>query len=217
MPDGGPVGPRAMNWLAHILLAGPHADDQLGGVLADLLSMTEARQMPPGIRRGIALHHRVDASGDAHPAACASNRRLVDANVGVRPAAAGIGVDMIYDHLLARDWARYCPAVELGTFTARFYRLAAQSNAPIPPKARMALALMRQENWLESYRDLAEVRAVLGRIRHRLSPRAAAASPLPMAADVFADDPGPFEQDFAHFWPDMVAHAASFLAKEAIG
>ena len=203
-----------MNWLAHILLAGPNADDRLGGVLADMLSLSEARRMPTGIQRGIALHQSIDAFGDAHPAACASNRRLTNAGVGLRPAAAGIAVDMLYDHLLARDWERHCPATSLAGLAAEFYRAAAAMTAPIPPKVRHGLNLMRAENWLESYRDPAEIRAVLGRIRGRLSPRAAEVSPLPAAMDVFAHDPRPFEADFARFWPDMVAHAEAFLARE---
>ncbi len=202
------------NWLAHILLAGPDDEYRLGGVLADLVSTVAAHGLSPGIRRGIALHHSLDAFGDAHPAACASNRRLVSAGVGLRPAAAGIAVDMLYDHLLARDWPRYCPTVSLAEFAEAFYRSAARGDPAVPPKARLALEHMRTENWLESYRDLGEVRTVLERIRRRLSPRAAAASPLPAAAGVFERNPTPFEEDFARFWPDMVTHAAKFLSLE---
>lgn len=204
-----------MNWLAHILLAGLNPEMQLGGVLADMLSAAEARQMPLGIRRGIALHQSIDAYGDAHPAACASNRRLTMASVGLRPAAAGIGVDMLYDHLLARDWPACCPQVSLADFAVGFYRAAAGSLAPIPPKARLGLDAMRTEDWLTSYRDPEEVRAVLERIRRRLSPRAAAMSPLPVAVDIFLRDPTPFQEDFARFWPDIVRHAERFLAREA--
>ena len=205
-----------MNWLAHILLAGPNPEDQLGGVLADLLSMPEARAMPPGIQHGIALHQRIDAFADAHPAVSASNRRLTTAGVGLRPAAAGIAVDMLYDHLLARDWPRYCPEVPLEVFAADFYRIAAAITTPIPPKARLALDYMRTEDWLSSYRDPRETRAVLERIRRRLSARAAAVSPLPVAVDVFTHNPRAFEEDFARFWPEIVAHAQTFLAREAL-
>lgn len=200
-----------MNWLAHILLAGPDPDLQLGGVLADMLSMPEARTMPPGIQRGIALHQRIDAFADAHPAVAASNRRLTNAGVGLRPAAAGIAVDMLYDHLLARDWPRYCPEVPLAAFARSFYQIAAACSAPIPPKVRFGLDLMRTEDWLTSYHHVEEIRAVLGRIQRRLSPRAAAVSPLPLATDVFSNDPAGFEADFARFWPEVVLHAGASL------
>ena len=198
-----------MNWLAHILLAGDDEDGQLGGVLADLLPMTQTRDLPVGVRRGIALHHAIDAFSDAHPAVNASNRRISTAGVGLRPAAAAVAVDVLYDHVLARRWAAYCPARSLETFCADFYRVTTDKAAVLPANARMAFDLMRAENWLLSYRDLGEIRRVLARIRLRLSPRAAALSPLAAAADVFARDPAAFEEDFARFWPDVAAHAAN--------
>lgn len=199
-----------MNWLAHILLAGDDGELQLGGVLADLLPATQTAGLPPGVRRGIALHHAIDAFSDAHPAFVASARRIAEADVGLRPAAAAIAVDMLYDHLLARAWARYGPAQNLETFCANFYRTASEQAAVVPPRARVALDLMQAEDWLVSYRDLDEIRRVLERIRRRLSPRAAALSPLGRAADVFARNPAAFEDDFARFWPQIVAHVEEY-------
>ncbi len=198
-----------MNWLAHILLAGNNEDDQLGGVLADLLTMPQTKFLPPGVQHGVALHQAIDAFSDAHPAVIASGRRISSAGVGLRPAAAAIAVDMLYDHLLAQQWAEHCPARSLEIFSADFYRVTARQAAIVPPRARMALDLMRVENWLLSYRDLAEIRHVLARIRRRLSPRAAEVSPLASAVDVFARDPAAFADDFARFWPDVVAHVAA--------
>ena len=199
-----------MNWLAHILLAGDDPEMQLGGVLADLLTLPQTKALPPSVRRGIALHQTIDAFCDAHPAVSASNRRISGGGVGLRPAAAAVAVDMLYDHLLARDWARYGLAQSLETFCANFYQAASTQAAIIPPKARLALDLMRAENWLVSYRDLGEIRHTLERIRRRLSPRAAELSPLASAVDVFARDPAAFEADFARFWPDMAAHVDAF-------
>ena len=200
-----------MNWLAHILLAGNSEEDQLGGVLADLLTMTQVKLLPPGVQHGVALHHAIDAFSDAHPAVNASNRRISTAGVGLRPAAAAIAVDMLYDHLLARRWTLHYPTRSLETFCVDFYRVASAQAAVVPPQARMALDLMQAENWLLSYRDLAEIRRVLERIRRRLSPRAAELCPLAAAVDVFARDPAAFADDFACFWPDVAAHAAAFI------
>lgn len=201
-----------MNWLAHILLAGGDADSQLGGVLADLVGMNTARTLPDGLRRGIALHHAIDAFSDAHPAVGVSNRRLTSAGVGLRPAAAAIAVDMLYDHLLARTWTRRCPAENLESFAENFYRTAAARETFIPPGVRKVFYFMRAENWLVSYRELGEIRKALERIRGRLSPRAAALCPLASAADVFAREPEAFESDFEAFWPHVADRAAAFLA-----
>ena len=201
-----------MNWLAHILLAGDDEEDQLGGVLADLLTMPQTNDLTPGLRRGIALHHAIDAFSDAHPAVSASNRRISAAGVGLRPAAAAVALDVLYDHLLARRWVLHCPTRTLETFSADFYRVASARAALVPPQARLVFGWMQAENWLVSYRDLGEIRRVLERIRRRLSPRAAALSPLALAADVFARDPAAFEDDFKRFWPDVAQHAANCRA-----
>ena len=202
-----------MNWLAHIVLAGPQPADQIGGVAADLVTAAQARSLPGDLRRGIALHHAIDAFTDRHPAVLASCRRLYRAGIGLPAAAAGIAVDMLYDHLLARRWPRDVPTarpVTLETFAAGFYRAAAgEAVACLPEKARRVLARMAAEDWLASYQELANVRLALEGIRRRLSPRAAEACPLALAADVFAAEPEPFEADFNAFWPELVIHAAS--------
>ena len=202
-----------MNWLAHILLAGPDGDDQLGGVLADLVPMAAARELPAGVRRGVALHLAIDAFTDAHPAVCASVRRISTGGVGLRPAAAAIAVDVLYDHLLARQWtSRGPPGVSLETFTHGFYALANARAALFPWKARQAFDAMAAQDWLGSYRSLDGVRVALERIRRRLSPRAAAVCPLAGAVKVFRLEPEGFAGDFACFWPEVAAHAQRFLA-----
>ena len=207
-----------MNWLAHIVLAGPEPADQIGGVAADLVTATQARALPGDIRRGIALHHAVDAFTDRHPAVIASCRRLYRAGIGLPAAAAGIAVDMLYDHLLASRWPRDLPAgsaLALEAFTARFYRAATGDRAAcLPEKARLVIGKMAADDWLASYRELANVRLALEGIRQRLSPRAAAACPLPLAADVFMDEPGVFEANFEVFWPELAAYAMSVRSFE---
>ena len=198
-----------MNWLAHIVLAGPDPDDQLGGVLADLVPMAISRGLPAGLRRGVALHLSIDAFSDAHPAVGESVRRISAAGVGLRPVAAAVAVDMLYDHLLAQGWARHgTPGVGLDAFARGFYTLAGASLDTVPPNARPVLTAMAAQDWLGSYRELDQIHSALERIRQRLSPRAAAQCPLAAAVDVFRAQPSAFEEDFSRFWPDVTAHAA---------
>ena len=197
-----------MNWLAHILLAGPDGDDQLGGVLADLVPVTAARELPGGVQRGIALHLAIDSFSDAHPAVCTSIRRISHGGVGLRPAAAAIAVDVLYDHLLACDWTAYGPpGVALATFTGGFYDLASAHRELFPWKVQQAMDAMAAQDWLGSYQTVDGVRVALERIRRRLSPRAAAVCPLADAVEVFRREPDGFARDFARFWPEVVAHA----------
>ena len=202
-----------VNWLAHILLADPDGEDQLGGVLADLVSMTAVSQLPAGIQRGVALHLAIDSFSDAHPAVGASVRRVSSGGVGLRPAAAAIAVDVLYDHLLTRAWAAYGPpGVALEAFTRGFYDLAAAQRALFPPTVQLAMDAMAVQDWLGSYQTLDGVRVALERIRRRLSPRAAALCPLANAVEVFRREPEGFQEDFARFWPEVAAHARGVRA-----
>ena len=197
-----------VNWLAHIVLAGPDPEDQLGGVLADLVPMPVIRGLSAGLRRGVALHLSIDAFSDAHPAVGVSVRRISSAGVGLRPAAAAIAVDMLYDHLLARDWVRHGPReTVLTAFARHFYTLSCARLDTVPPDARRVLAGMALQDWLGSYRELDQIGHALERIRRRLSPRAAELCPLAAAVDIFRAQSAAFEEDFAQFWPDVTAHA----------
>ncbi len=201
-----------MNWLGHVFLAGNDPEIQIGGVLADVLSIAGSAHLNAGLRRGMALHRSIDASGDAHPAFVESCRRLARAQVGLRSVACGIAVDVLYDHLLATHWDRHCPAVSLREFTADFYRAATDRAAGLPAIAQKVFSYMQTEDWLGSYRELDGVHVALTRIRRRLSPRAARQSPLPAAVAAFCADRAGFEADFEAFLPDVQAHAAGFLA-----
>lgn len=201
-----------MNWLGHVFVAGGDPEDQIGGVLADVLSMAGSAHLGAGLQRGMALHRAIDAFGDAHPAFVESCRRLARADVGLRSLACGIAVDVLYDHLLAVQWERWCPAVTLPEFAAGFYRTAISRSAELPPMAQQVFTYMQAEDWLGSYRELDGVHLALTRIRRRLSPRAARQSPLPAAVAAFCADRDGFETDFAAFLPDVQAHAAAFLA-----
>ena len=202
-----------MNWLAHIFLAGGDPEDQIGGVLADVLTPRATAGLSPGVLRGMALHRSLDAHGDAHPAFLESCRRLARAGVGLRSLACGVAVDVLYDHVLASHWEEFCPAVALETFAQSFYDAAARHAGELTPAARTAFIRMAEEDWLSSYREIEGVRVTLQRIRARLSARAAEQSPLPAAVEVYQADSAGFEEDFRRFLPAAQAHAAAFLAE----
>jgi acyl carrier protein phosphodiesterase len=148
----------------------------------------------------------------------ASCRRLYQARIGLPAAAAGIAVDMLYDHLLAARWPHDVvadAASPLPLFAADFYRLTSSDAAsPLPATARQVLDRMAAEDWLTSYQDLGSIRLALERIRQRLSPRAAAACPLARAADVFAAQHDAFAADFEAFWPELAAHSRQYLLNQ---
>ena len=92
-----------MNYLAHLLLAQPTDDSRLGAIIGDFMSGRAVAEFTPGIQEGILLHRRIDEITDAHPVFRRSRGRVRE-SVG---RFAGVVVDVVYDHFLARDWDRW--------------------------------------------------------------------------------------------------------------
>src|SRR6187402_2836199 len=120
---------RAMNILAHALLAGDDAALRLGGVMGDFVRGTPDLALPAGVRDGIYLHRAIDVFTDSHDAVRAARERL--------PAPfrryAGILLDMWFDHCLARDFANWSgrPLDEFSTAL----RVEMHAATPILPDA----------------------------------------------------------------------------------
>lgn len=192
-----------MNFLAHALLAGESPALVVGGVVGDWIKGPLPAGLPEDLARGVALHRAIDTFAETHPAFCASRARM---SAG-RRRYAGVLVDIFYDHLLARDWARY-RADELGGYCAGVYRQIADRRHHLPDSSHHALELMAREDWLQSYGGLEGIADVLARMSRR------ARQPNPLAggeADFVAAGEG-FEGDFRAWLPDAQRFVADWLA-----
>jgi acyl carrier protein phosphodiesterase len=193
-----------MNFLAHALLAGESPALVVGGVVGDWIKGPLPGGLPEDLARGVALHRAIDSFAETHPAFCASRVRM---SAG-RRRYAGVLVDIFYDHLLARDWARYHED-GLGDYCAGVYLQIAERLHHLPDSAHHALALMAREDWLQSYTGLEGIADVLARMSRR------ARQPNPLAggeADFVAAAEG-FERDFRVWLPDAQRFVADWLVR----
>ena len=181
-----------MNYLAHLLLAEQDPHGWLGALMGDFVKGAIDPGLPAGIRRGIALHRRIDTFTDAHPVHRASRNRIV----GARRRYAGIIVDLCYDHFLAIGWARHA-ALPLDEFTALVYGALARHRALLPPGLARVAPRMAAQDWLGSYRHLDAAGAALDGIATR-SPRTA---PLAGAIEDVRSRYRELEEDFEAFFP----------------
>ena len=191
-----------MNFLAHALLAGESPALVVGGVVGDWIKGPLPAGLPEDLARGVALHRAIDSFAETHPAFCASRARM---SAG-RRRYAGVLVDIFYDHLLARDWARY-RGDGLGSYCALVYRQIADRRHHLPDSSHRALDLMAAEDWLQSYGGLEGIADVLARMARR------ARQPNPLAggeADFVAAAEG-FERDFRDWLPDAQHFVADWL------
>lgn len=200
-PHGGTL--TAMNWLAHLYLSPPGPAHRMGNLLPDLVPAGSLAALPEELQPGIALHRSIDAFTDRHPVMRRSIQRL--------PAEwrryGGILCDVFYDHLLARDWARYS-TVPLAEFAREVYAGFDEWLPFIPEPAAHRLRLMREGDLLGSYQSIAGIAAALERISLRLRRPVALAG----AAHILEQESDAFTADFREFFPALEEHAAAVCA-----
>lgn len=153
-----------MNYLAHLLLAGPGDPALLGAFLGDFVKGRDLSGFPPEIRREILVHRHVDSRTDQHPAVQAAKAYFEP----TRRRFAGIALDVFYDHVLAQHWPQYGHG-PLDAFTARVYRVFEQNAALMPDTARNVAGRMARQDWLGAYARREGLERALAGIGRRLS------------------------------------------------
>jgi acyl carrier protein phosphodiesterase len=189
-----------MNYLAHLYLARHGDDAMLGALLGDFVfGVSGPDAYPAPIRTEILLHRRIDRYTDAHPSVTAARAMFTDG----RRRYAGIALDVYYDHLLARDWARWCD-VDLDAFTTRFYRHLLANHAQLPARLQTIAPMMARHDWLGSYRERDSVDHAVRRIATRLSRNGDKL--VACLEDLRAHEPA-IERGFEALLTDLSAHA----------
>lgn len=154
-----------MNYLAHLHLAAPDPEAMLGALLGDFVFGLAALEDYSAVeRREILVHRRVDRYTDDHPVVTGARALFAP---GLRRYA-GIALDVYYDHLLARGWARHADE-PLDRFTARFYAHLLSQRARLPERLQGIAPRIAAHDWLGSYRQRESVDLAVTRIATRLS------------------------------------------------
>ena len=150
--------------------------------------------LPLGVATGVRVHRRVDVYTDAHEVWRQSRDRFPRS----LRRFAGIAVDMIYDHFLARDWERY-HGEPLASFTATAYDEIGQHSTLFTPRLERLFPLMSSGDWLASYQEFENTQFALERMSGR-SPRTA---PLAETAHEMAPIYSGLADDFEQFFPEL--------------
>ncbi len=196
-----------MNFLAHLYVAdatlGGGAAVWIGSLLPDLARPHHALDgLPPRAVAAVHQHRLVDAFTDTHPLVERSKARL-RARHG---RYTGILVDVFYDHLLAGTWDRYS-ATPLPQFIAQVHAAFRGHPHWMPPTMRYPVGKLMEEDWLSCYATVAGIELVLRRMSNRLSRRFERTVELHAAMPDLVQHKASLEQDFAAFFPRLVAHA----------
>ena len=193
-----------MNFLAHFLLASAHDDLVVGNLIADF-ARGSVEKVDPRYRAGVTLHRRIDATTDAHEATHRAVAR-------VRPACgrwSPVAVDVVFDHVLAREWPRHSPEL-LEHFAARVYSTLAQRSFDHPPRGQRLAAAMASGDWLTSYREIDGIAWALRNMERRVGRGASLAPAAELARERYEE----FRADFEALFADLRRLADTTLGRE---
>jgi len=145
-----------MNFLAHLYLSGSDINIRLGNFIGDYVKGMHFESYPHAVQKGIMLHRAIDSFTDKHP----GTHKCIEI---LRPGYgkyAGVVVDVLFDHILAKEWARYSNE-DLKSFTRKFYLQMLQHYILLPERPKKFLPFMIQSNRLYSYRTLEGVKRAI--------------------------------------------------------
>lgn len=192
-----------MNHLAHALLAGHDDELRLGGLMADSVRGAPDLALPPGVRAGIRLHRSIDSYTDQHPAVVAARALLPPPY----RRYAGIALDMWFDHLLARDFARWGEQ-PLAEYSDALRALLHRRDSLLPVGLRRFRDYMEAHDLPAGYADPVMLGLALEGIGQRLSRANPLASMLPVMQRLEL----PLQSRFDAFFPEVQAFARTWRA-----
>lgn len=187
-----------MNHLAHLFLAGESAESLIGNLAGDFVKGPLGDRFPEGIAAGIRQHRRVDAFTDIHPSINAFRRVLVPDHGHY----ARVIADMFLDHFLARRFDEYA-GEPLDEFLSRTFARIDPHTDTLPGRLRAIYPLIRDEGWLQSYRELEGIHTALTNISYRFSRR----PHLETATRHLVDSRTELERHFEEFMPEVIRFA----------
>jgi acyl carrier protein phosphodiesterase len=179
-----------MNYLGHLYFSAGQPALMVGNILGDFVKGSHYKKMPVELQKGIILHRKIDHYTDQHP----SILRLKSAIQREIPKVNGIAIDLIFDHLLAREWKNYSHQ-NLNDFLLPFYETAAIYQSKLPENMAYFLNNLRTKKYIEHYAET----LFLERASHYLANKISFPSNLGNTLGVFEEKKSLFELSFKEF------------------
>ena len=198
----------AVNFLAHLQLAGADEDLRMGAMLGDFVRGRAAlTAFTPGVRTGILLHRRIDSYTDALPEIAALRAWF--------PAEfrrySGIIIDVAFDHELALNWWRYMPG-SLERFDVEARDLLRDNKHLVPEGLDQFMQYADLHGLFTAYREVDVTLFCLAGMGTRLT----RPNPLHRVAEVWPELAPQFKVAFREFFPEIQSNVLAWRnTKEA--
>lgn len=191
-----------MNFLAHIYLSGENDLIKIGNFMADGIRGKQFEHFPEDVQKGILLHRFIDTYTDSHDIFRTSTKRLHDRYHHY----AGVIVDIVYDHFLAKNWTKYSDE-KLELFVKRFYHSLHDNYDILTEKTQGLMPYMIERNWLVSYRTTEGIHHILT----QMDRRSKNISQMQFAVEELIEFYDEFEEEFTLFFEEMRVKAKEKL------
>jgi acyl carrier protein phosphodiesterase len=194
-----------MNYLGHAFLSFGNKDILAGNMIGDhVKGKLILDTFPPGIKKGIELHRKIDGKADIHPATLRAKVLFRE----VYGLYAGAIMDTLYDHFLASDPKLFPSEGALLTFTQTVYSQLAENEQYFPAAFAGYFPHMQQHNWLYNYRSIKGMERSLS----GLARRALYMPPIEKAYEIFVTNYYHLNQCYYEFIDDIISFAKTETA-----
>jgi len=191
-----------MNFLAHAFLSGDDQQLLVGNFIGDFVKGKAYESYPNRIATGIQLHRAIDGYTDNHPMTTKSKKLLRE----TYRHYAGVIVDVLYDHFLARNWQKYY-SMSLKNYTLQTYSTIEQYGELLPERFKYVFSYMSRDNWLFNYSRLEGIdRALKGMAR-----RTKFDSKMEYAINDIKSDYDVYQDHFEAFIPEIQLYVKDWL------
>jgi acyl carrier protein phosphodiesterase len=149
------------------------------------------------------MHRKIDAFTDRHPIFQQSKLRL-----RAQGYLRGVVIDLSYDHMLMKNWARYDHTVTARAFLDNFYRNAEQVLDQYPDAINQFVRRIIEADTLGRYAAAKGIQRGMRKVDHRLSPRVLNKERATDYWDDVLREYNHIEADFLEFFPALQEHVA---------
>ncbi|MCK5729940.1 MAG: DUF479 domain-containing protein [Draconibacterium sp.] len=185
-----------MNFLAHLYLSGENEKLMVGNFIGDYVKGNKYENFKGDVKKGILLHRQIDFFTDNHLKFREAKKLLVP-ELGLY---SGIVIDLIYDHLLAKNWNNYSN-LTLRKYTKWVHTVLLSNFFYLPKRVQGFLPILIQNRRLESYATVKGIQKSMEIMSRYTS--------LPDKSEktitIMADNLPFFESNFASFMEDVIS------------
>lgn len=192
-----------MNFLAHIYLSGNNDFIKIGNFMADGIRGKQFENYPSDIQKGILLHRAIDTFTDANFIFRKSTKKLHKRYHHY----AGVIVDVLYDHFLAKNWEKYSDE-NLAEFIDNFYQSLELNKEILSERTLNLMPYMIKQNWLLSYQTIDGIKEILRQMDSRTKNK----SQMRFSTEELQEFYSEFEEEFTLFFEELRAYVDQQLS-----